>query len=190
MLASLYSIKSVTMIPAHCLLPALSLAWRPALSVPARRPVAVRMMAKLPARVDALVDPQVDRPATAPIWAAFRKVYRTEDDAVAALERNGAVILPFINTPENIRVSWKAIQDKFDADEAYDIVTRNPGILANRPGDLENSSVGAIRGSMALVTALDGVPEQIRFAIPTLTGLTIVGLIGSRLAECSGGTCG
>ena len=79
---------------------------------------------------------------------------------------------------------------KFDADEAYDIVTRNPGILANKPGDLENSSVGAIRGSMALVTALDGVPEQIRFAIPTLTGLTIVGLIGSRLAECAGGTCG
>lgn len=179
------------------LLPALSLAWRPPLSVPARPPlsvsarsVAVRMMAKLPARVDALIDPQVDRPATAPIWAAFRKVYKTEDDAVAALERNGAVILPFINTPENIRVSWKAIQDKFDPDEAYDIVRRNPGILANKPGDLENSSVGAIRGSMALVTALDGVPEQIRFAIPTLTGLTIVGLIGSRLAECAGGTCG
>ena len=173
-----------------CLLPTLSLAWRPALSVPARQPVAVRMMAKLPARVDALIDPQVDRPATAPIWAAFRKVYRTEDDAVAALERNGAVILPFINTPENIRVSWKAIQDKFDADEAYDIVTKNPGILANKAGDLRSSSAGEIRSSMQFVTAFDDVPKEIRTLIPPATAILIVTSIATRLYQCQGGVCG
>ena len=172
-------------------LPSLALALRPTLPARAAAPTPRSVVQlKLPASVDALLDPQVDRAATEPLWKAFRAVYRSEDAAVEALTKNEAVILPFINRPENIKASWAAIKDKFDPDEAAEIVRRNPGILANRPGDLESSSVGEIRASMKFVTLLDGVPPSIRAVIPTITGVTIVGLIAKRVLECQGGICG
>merc|ERR1740124_722283 len=73
--------------------------------------------------------------ATVPMWKAFRKVYGSEKAAIAAAEKNVIPILSFINTEANIRENWQVLQEKFDKDEARDIVTKNPGILANKAGD-------------------------------------------------------
>ena len=73
---------------------------------------------------------------------------------------------------------------------AEDIITRNPGILANKSGDLKSSSPGEIRSSMAFVTAFDGVPKEIRTLIPSATAIFLITSIGTRIYQCQGGICG
>ena len=73
---------------------------------------------------------------------------------------------------------------------AEDIITRNPGILANKSGDLKSSSPGEIRSSMAFVTAFDGVPKEIRTLIPPATAIFLITSIGTRIYQCQGGICG
>ena len=73
---------------------------------------------------------------------------------------------------------------------AGDIVTKNPGILANKAGDLRSSSPGEIRSSMAFVTAFDDVPPEIRALIPPATAIFIVTSIATRIYQCQGGICG
>merc|ERR1740124_1527016 len=128
--------------------------------------------------------------ATVPMWKAFRKVYGSEKAAIAAAEKNVIPILSFINTEANIRENWQVLQEKFDKDEARDIVTKNPGILANKAGDLRSSSPGEIRSSMAFVTAFDDVPPEIRKLIPPATAIFIVTSIATRIYQCQGGICG
>ena len=84
----------------------------------------------------------------------------------------------------------KLAHEKFPKDEAYDIVTKNPGILANKAGDLRSSSAGEIRSSMQFVTAFDDVPKEIRTLIPPATAILIVTSIATRLYQCQGGVCG
>eukprot|EP00320_Phaeocystis_rex_P022142 CAMPEP_0119056318 /NCGR_PEP_ID=MMETSP1178-20130426/1007_1 /TAXON_ID=33656 /ORGANISM="unid sp, Strain CCMP2000" /LENGTH=124 /DNA_ID=CAMNT_0007037039 /DNA_START=200 /DNA_END=574 /DNA_ORIENTATION=+ len=124
------------------------------------------------------------------MWNAFRRVYRSEKEAIAAAQKNVIPILSFINTEANIKENWKVLNEKFSKDEAYDIVTKNPGILANKAGDLRSSSEGEIRKSMALVTAFDDVPPGIRALIPPTTAILIVTFIAKRVYECQGGICG
>ena len=145
---------------------------------------------KLPAEIEALLEPSVDRKATVPMWKAFRKVYGSDAAAIAAAEKNVIPILSFINTEANIKENWQVLQEKFDKDEAKDIVTRNPGILANKAGDLRTSSPGEIRSSMAFVTAFDDVPPGIRKLIPPFTAIFIVTSIATRIYQCQGGICG
>ena len=177
------------------------LAWQPAVrprgvlapQAAARRTAAVQLQfggGGLPAKIEALLEPTVDRKATVPMWKAFRQVYRSEAEAIAAAEKNVIPILSFINTESNIRENWKVLQEKFPKDEAYDIVTKNPGILANKAGDLRSSSAGEIRSSMQFVTAFDDVPKEIRTLIPPATAILIVTSIATRLYQCQGGVCG
>ena len=62
---------------------------------------------QLPAEIEALLEPSVDRKATVPMWKAFRKVYGSDAAAIAAAEKNVIPILSFINTEENIRENWQ-----------------------------------------------------------------------------------
>jgi hypothetical protein len=62
---------------------------------------------KLPAEIEALLEPSVDRKATVPMWKAFRKVYGSDAAAIAAAEKNVIPILSFINTEENIKENWQ-----------------------------------------------------------------------------------
>ena len=71
-----------------------------------------------------------------------------------------------------------------------EIVTKNPGVLGNKPGELARSSRGEVQLSMRFVGALDGVPEPIRMAIPPITAVLIVSVIAKRLSDCAGGICG
>ena len=73
---------------------------------------------KLPAEIEALLEPSVDRKATVPMWNAFRKVYGSDTAAIAAAEKNVIPILSFINTEANIKENWQVLQEKFDRDEA------------------------------------------------------------------------
>ena len=66
---------------------------------------------QLPAEIEALLEPSVDRKATVPMWKAFRKVYGSDAAAIAAAEKNVIPILSFINTEENIRENWQVCID-------------------------------------------------------------------------------
>ena len=78
----------------------------------------------------------------------------------------------------------------FSKEEALEIVTANPGILGNRPGELARSSQGEIRASVSVVGFFDSIPDPIRMVIPPMTAVVLVVGIASRLNECAGGTCG
>ena len=71
-----------------------------------------------------------------------------------------------------------------------EIIKANPGILANKPGQLARSSQGEVRLSINLVSSVDSIPEPLRLALPPVTGVVLVAVIAKRLAECSGGICG
>lgn len=43
------------------------------------------------------------------IWRAFEGVYGSREKALAASRKNQQVILPYINTPENIKGAYKAL---------------------------------------------------------------------------------
>ena len=101
----------------------LSAAWQPTIAPRACRNAGPRSAvmqfgSKLPASIEALLEPTVDRAATVPMWKAFRKCYRSEQAAIAAAELNVIPILSFINTEANIRENWKVLQEKFDKEEA------------------------------------------------------------------------
>ena len=101
----------------------LSAAWQPTIAPRACRNAGPRSAvmqfgSKLPASIEALLEPTVDLAATVPMWKAFRKCYRSEQAAIAAAELNVIPILSFINTEANIRENWKVLQEKFDKEEA------------------------------------------------------------------------
>lgn len=104
------------MLPA-AVLPALALALARATVVPISRvsPMVTRhafaRMGPLPPAVNELLDPTISSKDVAPLWKEFRKCYPTEQQAVAAARRNTAVLLPFINTPDNIRFCWQVLAE-------------------------------------------------------------------------------
>lgn len=74
---------------------------------------AVRMSA-LPPAVSKLLPPQAEEDdeilaAIVPLWEALAEVYPSEAAAVAAVRKNVAVILPYMNQPTNIEGSWDVI---------------------------------------------------------------------------------
>jgi len=146
--------------------------------------------ATLPAAVADLVDPSV-RAEALPLWREFRACYPNEAAAIQAAQRNPAVIQPFQNTAGNIEGSWRVLSSMkgFTDAEALQLITRNPGILGNRPGDLIRTSELEIKGSVSLVEAVDSIPAEIRAVIPPVTAVSIVSLIVKRLYECQG-QCG
>ena len=184
--------------------------------------------AALPAEVREEIDSAVSTSDVMPLWQEFRKCYATEADAISAAKRNIVVLLPFINTRDNIyfcnrilgdelgfsneeRVSeWNApharVRTKPCGRRAHfaktaapltcslpsqlEIIKANPGILANKPGQLARSSQGEVRLSINLVSSVDSIPEPLRLALPPVTGVVLVTLIAKRLAECAGGICG
>lgn len=184
--------------------------------------------AALPAEVREEIDSAVSTSDVMPLWQEFRKCYATEADAISAAKRNIVVLLPFINTRDNIYFCNRILGDElgFSNEERVsewnvpharvrtkpcgrrahfaktaapltcslpsqlEIIKANPGILANKPGQLARSSQGEVRLSINLVSSVDSIPEPLRLALPPVTGVVLVTLIAKRLAECAGGICG
>ena len=47
-----------------------------------------------------------------PLWQEFRKCYATEADAISAAKKNIVVLLPFINTRDNIYFCNRILGDE------------------------------------------------------------------------------
>ncbi len=144
----------------------------------------------LPPKLEQLIDPSVERSEVAPLWSEFKRLYANEAAALRAAERNQQVLLPFLNTQANIKGNWRVLRDKFSDADARDIITQNPGVLANKPGDLETCSADEIRRSVQFVSQVESIPPGIRALIPPATGILIVSVIAKRLVDCAGATCG
>ena len=157
----------------------------------ARAPLLLFGGTKLPAEVAATLDPGVPTKDVEPLWRELRKCYPTERAAIDAACKQPLVLLPFINRAENIKFCFQVLREiGFDDAERLEVITRNPGILANKPYDLSLSSMDDVRRSISAMEAIDRIPEPIRLAIPTVTVLLIVGVIAKRLSDCAGGICG
>ena len=63
--------------------------------------------------------------------AQLLEIFPTEAAASAAVARNSAIVLPYLNRPTHIAGSWAVLQEKFGSDEeALEVVTKNPGLLS------------------------------------------------------------
>ena len=58
----------------------------------------------------------------------------------------------------------------------------NPGILACNPYALSKSNAGEILRTARAIDAVDQIPLPVRWAIPIVAVLGVVGLVGSKLA--------
>ena len=146
---------------------------------------------KLPPEVAELVDPSIAESEVMPLWRELCACYASEAEAVRAAVKSPLVILPFFNTADNIKFCWQVLDELgFSGAERREIVKKYPGVLANKPGELARSSMDEIRFAVTLASAVDSVPEEIRFAIPSVTAVAIVLGIAKRLSDCAGGTCG
>ena len=98
------------------------------------------------------------RPGALLLWALLINIYPTEDEALAAVRRNSAIILPYLNRPVNIVGSWEVLLDLLGGEEeALQVVTRNPGVLACNPLLLERQNKEAILAASYAVNAVESV---------------------------------
>ena len=72
--------------------------------------------------------------STAENWAALRECFPTEAEALAAVEKNPATLLPYRfdseNRAENIRGSYGVLQDVLESEaEVQEVLVKNPGVL-------------------------------------------------------------
>ena len=68
--------------------------------------------AALPAEVREEIDSAVSTSDVMPLWQEFRKCYATEADAISAAKKNIVVLLPFINTRDNIYFCNRILGDE------------------------------------------------------------------------------
>ena len=72
----------------------------------------------MPADVRELIDEAVRTEDVAPLWREFRKCYRTEAQAIEAAKKNIIVLLPFINSRENIYFCFRILGDELGFSDA------------------------------------------------------------------------
>jgi hypothetical protein len=90
------------------------------------------------------------------LWATLLEVYPTEQAALAAVARNSAVVLPYLNRPHHISGSWKVLNDMMGAEEALDVVTKNPGLLSCDPAGLRGSNKAVVQSLANVVNGVEG----------------------------------
>jgi hypothetical protein len=137
----------------------------------------------LPPQVEALlVDDTLkrSRPAVGTLWAQLLSVYPNEAAALEAIERNSAIVLPYLNRPDFILGSWKVINSMMSPDEALEVITKNPGVLACNPVALSKSDAATIKGAASGVDAVEAVPVAARWAGTALALAAVVGLVAAN----------
>ena len=71
------------------------------------------------------------------------KVYPSEGAALAAVTRNSAIVLPYLNRPTFISGTWTVLTDKMSEEDAIEVITRNPGKRRReRKGEREGEEEG------------------------------------------------
>ncbi|KAL1530372.1 hypothetical protein AB1Y20_001280 [Prymnesium parvum] len=128
----------------------------------------------LPQQVeDLLIDDELKatRPAVRILWLELLKVFPTEEKALAAVAKNTAIVLPFLIRPNFIAGSWKVLNDMMSKEEALEVVTQNPGVLASNPVGLAMQNAFIVKSAARAVDATEGFLDSIGF-----TGLPNSGL--------------
>ena len=67
------------------------------------------------------------------LWGALRACYGTESEAVAAAARNTGTILPYLNSPSNIKGCYAVLVELLGREQAAEVCAKNPGILQCDP---------------------------------------------------------
>jgi hypothetical protein len=89
---------------------------------------AVADLALPPGVMDLLVDDELKKsvPAVKILWSRLLEVYGSEGEALAAVTKNSAIVLPYLNRPVNIDGSWAVLKSMMTEDEARKVITQNP----------------------------------------------------------------
>mmetsp|Transcript_34563 Transcript_34563/g.73784 ORF Transcript_34563/g.73784 Transcript_34563/m.73784 type:complete len:213 (-) Transcript_34563:283-921(-) len=146
----------------------------------------------LPAEVEELLSDDTPRDQVQIMWAAMRGCYATEADAVAAVERNTGTILPYLNSPSNIRGSYAYLTEIFGPAGARVIVTKNPGVLSCDPRALRQTSAEEIEKAANLVDSVENlpIPLAVRNNLDKIIFFIGAAIIYTRLVACTGQSCG
>ena len=83
--------------------------------------------------MDELLSPDTSRKEVEILWGALRSCYGTESEAVAAAARNTGTILPYLNSPSNIKGCYAVLVEMMGSEQAGDVCAKNPGILQCNP---------------------------------------------------------
>jgi len=67
------------------------------------------------------------------LWGALRSCYGAESEAVAAAARNTGTILPYLNSPSNIKGCYAVLVELLGSEQATEVCAKNPGILQCNP---------------------------------------------------------
>jgi len=141
----------------------------------------------LPAEVEALLadsdELQASRPAVRVLWAELTRVYPDEAAAIRAVQRNSAIVLPYLNRPSNIAGSWAVVSELMSEEEALQVITDNPGVLSANPIALRKSSADDIRRAASLVVGVDALPLPVRFALSAGAVLAVVALVAKGVLD-------
>jgi len=100
------------------------------------------------------------RPGARILWLELLKVYPSQESAIAAVKRNSAIIMPYLNRPPYISGCWDVLNGMMSEEEALDVVTRNPGILACNPVGLRTSNAAVIKGTAGAVDAFESLLKR------------------------------
>ena len=115
----------------------------------------------LPAEVEAML--QVDdelreqRPGAIVLWSRLLDIYPDEAAALAAVQRNSALVMPYLNKPAFIDGSWRVLLEMMPEADALEVVTKNPGILASNPAGLAMSDAETIKRAAGFVDGVENV---------------------------------
>ena len=116
----------------------------------------------LPPEVAAMLDVDDElresEPAARVLWSRLLEIYPSEDAALAAVRRNSALIMPYMNKPAFIDGSWRVLNQMMSEAEALEVVTKNPGILACNPAGLVTSDAETVKRAAGFV---DGVESTL-----------------------------
>lgn len=95
------------------------------------------------------------RPEAAILWRELKKIYPTEEAALKAVQKNTAIIMPYMTMPGFIQGSWKVLNEMMSEEEALQVVTANPGVLGCNPAGLKKSDADTVKRAAGFVDGLE-----------------------------------
>ena len=111
------------------------------------------------------------------LWNTFKQCYPSEESAIAALDKNTAVIAPQLNSPTKIIGTYELLVERFGEQGVLEIISKNPGILACTPMSLKDQSNEDIVNAANMVVKLEENKDLIKvfiavsfFTFPLLVG--------------------
>ena len=146
----------------------------------------------LPDEVEELISADTNRQQTEMMWSAFRGCYATESDAIAAAMRNTGAILPYLNSPGNIKGCFQYLSEELGENGARDVVTKNPGVLSCAPAALRQTAIEDIQKAADTVDAIESlpIPPALRQNADKLLFFALAIPVYLRIQACAGQTCG